>query len=68
MKSLIVIVVIWALAIIGEVRCIYQFFTSDFEASYKREMIYGFSAITGIGAIVGYINIADEKPKQEIKS
>lgn len=50
----------FAAAIFGEVRCIYQFVTSDFEPNYKREVIYGLSAITGVGAIVGYINIPDK--------
>lgn len=57
--GIIIMVLLWVLAIIGEVRCIYQFATSDFEPSYKREIIYGAAAITGFGAIVGYFNIAD---------
>lgn len=47
----------------GEIRCIYQFCTSDFEPSYKREIIYGVAAVTGLGAIVGYIDIADTPQK-----
>jgi predicted membrane-bound spermidine synthase len=66
MKELIVtmkfVSILVMLGIIGEIRCIYQFFTSDFEASYKREIIYGVSACTGIGAVVGYFNIADTPP------
>lgn len=53
------IIAIWVAAIIGEVRCIYEFFTSDFEPSYKRECIYGFSAVCGLGAVVGYLDIED---------
>lgn len=76
MKAIITIVLIWALSIFGEIRCIYQFFTSDFESSYKREVVYGVAAVTGLGAIVGYINIHDtpqeekekEKQKEETKS
>lgn len=61
MLKAILVIAIYILGIIGEIRCFYQFFTSDFESSYKREMIYGLSAITGIGAVVGYINIPDTK-------
>lgn len=55
------LVLFWILLIIGEIRCIYQFFTSDFEPSYKRELIYGFSALTGVGSVVGWFNIPDTK-------
>lgn len=49
--------------LVGEVLCIIKFFKSDFEPSYKRECIYAFSAITGIGCIVGYFDIEDTKTK-----
>lgn len=45
--------------IFGEVRCIYQLFTSDFKPSYKREIIYGVGVFTGLGSIIGYFNIPD---------
>jgi hypothetical protein len=55
-----IILLLWLAAIVGEIRCIYQLLTSDFKPSYKREIIYGVCTITGIGAVVGYINIPDE--------
>lgn len=58
-KTSIIVVAIWIVAIIGEVRCIYKLFTSDFEPSYKRELVYGISMCTGLGSIVGYFNIPD---------
>lgn len=64
MKGL-VIILIWIAAIFGEVRCIYQFFTSDFEPTYKREIVYGFSALCGVGAVVGYFNIPDTPQKTD---
>lgn len=74
MKATIVIILLSVLGIIGYIRCIYQFVTSDFEASYKRELIYGLGTfVPPVGAIIGYINIAD-KPQtviikyQEVKS
>lgn len=54
--------------IFGEMRCIYQFITSDFKPSYEREIIYGVATITGLGAVVGYINIPDEIVKDEISN
>lgn len=47
--------------IIGEIRCYYQFFTSDFKPSYKREIIYGIGLV-GPGAVIGWFNIPDAPP------
>ena len=58
----IIYIAIFIAAIVGEVKCIINFFNSDFEPSYKRECIYGFSAILGIGAVVGYMDFPDTKP------
>lgn len=55
MKS-ILIIALWLALIIGEIRCIYKFFSCDFEPSYKAEMIYGFSTITGLGVVVGWLD------------
>lgn len=52
------------LALFGEARCIYQFCTSDFKPSYKREIIYGVSMVTGTGAFMGYFNFHDT-PEQK---
>lgn len=46
-------------ALIGEVQCIIKCVSSDWKPSYKREIIYGISTITGLGSIVGWINIPD---------
>jgi hypothetical protein len=62
MKKLIVFNYLLAIAILfGYCRCAYQFCTSDFKPSYKREIVYGVGVCTGLGAIVGYINIPDSK-------
>jgi hypothetical protein len=64
MKGGIFAAILWVVLIVagvvGEIKCIYKFFTSDFQPSYKRECIYGFSSIIGAGAIVGYIDVPDE--------
>jgi len=57
----IIIMLVWVLALIGEISCIYKFATSDFEPSYKREIVYGVSALVGVGCIVGYMDIEDTK-------
>ena len=62
MKTFIVIA-LGVLAVVGEISCIYKFVTSDFEPSYKREVIYGIGMVTGVGAIIGYMDIEDVKTK-----
>jgi hypothetical protein len=56
----ILFLVIWVLAIIGEVRCIYKAFTCNWEPIGKAEIIYTGAAFTGFGAIVGWVNIEDK--------
>lgn len=56
--------IIWFLIILallfGEVRCIYKAVTCNWEPIGKAEIIYTGASITGIGCIVGYINIEDK--------
>lgn len=42
-------------ALVGEIRCVYKFVKCDFEPSYKAEIVYGVGAVTGLGAIIGYM-------------
>jgi hypothetical protein len=58
-KSLMILSIL-VLSIIGEVKCIYKAFTCNWEPIGKSEVIYTASALTGFGAIVGYINIQDK--------
>lgn len=48
------------LPIIGEVLCIYKAVKCNWEPVGKAEMLYTVSAITGLGCIVGYIDIQDK--------
>jgi hypothetical protein len=48
------------LPIIGEVLCIYKAVKCNWEPVGKAEMVYTVSAITGLGCIVGYIDINDK--------
>ena len=64
MKLIYVVAIQIAIAlflITGEVMCIYKCINSDWEPSYRREIIYGVSALSGLGGIVGYLNIPDSK-------
>ncbi len=54
-----IIVIIFAL--IGEVKCIVKAVKCDWQPIGKAEIIYTAAAFTGVGAIVGWIDIEDEK-------
>jgi hypothetical protein len=52
--------VLAVLAIVGQVMCIVKAVQCNWEPIGKAEIIYTGSALTGIGCIVGYINIEDK--------
>lgn len=64
MKTILVIT-IWILVIVGEVKCFIKVLKCDWEPIGKTEVIYGVSLITGFGAIVGYIDIEDSSDKKK---
>lgn len=51
--------IIYGVAITGEIKCIVKAVKCDWEPIGKAEIIYTASAVTGIGSIVGWINIED---------
>jgi hypothetical protein len=57
------LVLLWmlvvGLGIIGEVQCIIKAIDSDWKSPYKREVVYTISVLTGVGALVGWLNIKD---------
>lgn len=62
MKTLIasiVFICLFALGSIGWVKCVIHLIKTDFAPPYKAEVIYGIGSFTGIGAVVGWINIKD---------
>ena len=59
MKNIIKLIFI-ILMLIGEVRCIVKVFKCNWNPIGKAEILYTGSALTGLGAFVGYINIKDE--------
>lgn len=59
-------VIVWATAcllamflIVGEVRCVVRAVRCDWAPIGKSEVIYTASALTGLGGVVGWINIED---------
>lgn len=66
MKMLkLIVIILFIMGLIGEIKCVVKFIDSDFEASYRREMIYGFASITGAGVVVGWLDYPDTPPKQK---
>lgn len=50
---------VYALSIIGWVNCIYKAATCNWEPIGKVEVFYTVGALTGAGAIIGWIDIKD---------
>lgn len=47
-------------ALIGEIKCIVKAYECNWEPVGKAEIIYTASVVTGLGCIVGYIDIQDK--------
>jgi hypothetical protein len=60
MIKLLIPIIIWVILIIGEIKCVYKAFSCNWEPIGKAEILYTGSAVTGLGVIVGYININDK--------
>ena len=59
MKKLIIVLVLILAAIIGEVRCIVKVIQCNWEPIGKAEVVYTIGACTGLGSIIGWVNIED---------
>ena len=60
MKGLVLLqIVIVLFALIGEIKCITKMVRCDWEPIGKAEIIYTGAVFTGMGAIVGWIDIED---------
>jgi hypothetical protein len=60
MKNIIIVALVVATLIVGEVKCIVKAFSCNWEPIGKAEAVYTVSALIGVGAIVGYIDIEDK--------
>lgn len=63
MKTSIAIIVIYGAfiigALVGEVKCIIKMIDCNWEPIGKAEIIYTAATFTGLGCVVGYIDIKD---------
>lgn len=48
------------LMIIGELRCVYKMLTCNWEPIGKAEIVYTVGVFTGLGTVIGYLNIHDK--------
>lgn len=57
------LILIWLLVVVGlgagYVRGVVKIVHCDFKAPYKAEVLYGVGICTGLGAVIGWFNIAD---------
>ena len=64
MKTGIKLIVIYAAiiiaALVGEVKCIIKAIDCNWEPVGKAEIVYTGASLTGLGAIVGYMDIQDK--------
>ena len=58
-KVAVVYLIIVAVLVIGEVKCIIKAFSCNWEPVGKAEILYTGSALTGLGCITGYFDIED---------
>lgn len=58
----VIALVVIAMLLIGEVKCVVKAVRCDWNPVGKAEVIYTGAALTGLGAIVGWIDIEDGTP------
>jgi hypothetical protein len=64
MKTNIIIIAVYSLitivALVGEVKCIIKMAQCNWEPIGKAEIIYTAGTFTGLGCVVGYLDIQDK--------
>lgn len=60
MKTIFIWIAIIALLVVGEVRCIYKAVTCNWEPIGKAEIVYAGAAVTGLGCVIGWMDIEDK--------
>jgi hypothetical protein len=64
MKTVITLIVIYSAiiiaALVGEVKCIIKAIDCNWEPVGKAEIVYTGASLTGLGCIVGYMDIQDK--------
>lgn len=68
-------IILWGVLLLGWVKCLIKLTECDWEPSYKAEVIYTAGVLTGLGGIIGYLDVEDAPQrdtnvphKQEIKN
>jgi len=57
LTALIAITVFWFAIILGWCMDLYKLVHCDFQAPYEAEVIYSVGAVTGLGAVIGYMDL-----------
>ena len=60
MKSVFLVITVAVFLIVGEIRCIVKAFSCNYEPIGKAEICYITGSVTGLGCIVGWIDIEDK--------
>ncbi len=60
MRASIVTISIALVLIVGEVKCIVKALSCNWEPIGKAEIIYTGAVFTGLGCVVGFINLEDK--------
>lgn len=58
-KGLVICICCIVFLVTGEVKCIMKAVQCNWEPVGKAEIVYTASALTGIGSVVGWVNIED---------
>jgi len=53
-------ILLFVVAIFGEIRCIYKMCTCNWEPIGKAEIVYTVGTFTATGIVIGYLNIEDK--------
>lgn len=56
----IIAIALFIASIVGEIKCIIKMIDCNWEPVGKAEVIYTASTFTGLGCIIGYIDIQDK--------
>jgi hypothetical protein len=53
-------IVLWAAILFGYGRCVYKMCTCNWEPVGKAEIVYTVGTFTGLGFVIGYLEIEDK--------
>lgn len=59
-KASILVIILFILLLVGEIKCVYKMCTCNWEPIGKAEIFYTVGTFTGTGCIIGWMNIEDK--------